>query len=66
MKSLQFKNAQIFVFMDFKNRKERFKGGRTGDLAEWSNAAVLKTVGRESVPRVRIPESPPLTSYFSI
>ena len=66
MKSLQFKNAQFFDFMDFKNRKERYKGGRTGDLAEWSNAAVLKTVGRESVPRVRIPESPPLTSYFSI
>ena len=31
-----------------------------GDLAEWSNAAVLKTVGRESVPWVRIPQSPPL------
>ena len=29
-------------------------------MAEWSNAAVLKTVGRESVPRVRIPVSPPL------
>ncbi len=31
-----------------------------GEVAEWSNAAVLKTVGRESVPRVRIPVSPPL------
>ncbi len=31
-----------------------------GEVAEWSNAAVLKTVERESVPRVRIPVSPPL------
>ena len=28
-------------------------------MAEWSNAPVLKTGGRESVPRVRIPEPPP-------
>ncbi len=34
---------------------------KVGEVAEWSNAAVLKTVGRESVPRVRIPVSPPLT-----
>ena len=31
-----------------------------GGLAEWSIAPVLKTGGRESVPRVRIPEPPPL------
>lgn len=30
-----------------------------GGLAEWSIATVLKTVERESVPRVRIPEPPP-------
>ena len=30
-----------------------------GEVAEWSNAAVLKTVERESVPGVRIPVSPP-------
>ena len=35
-------------------------GGRCGGLAEWSIAPVLKTDGRESVPRVRIPEPPPL------
>lgn len=29
-------------------------------MAEWSNAAVLKTVDGESHPRVRIPVSPPL------
>ena len=31
-----------------------------GEMAEWSNAPVLKTDGRESVPRVRIPVPPPL------
>ena len=36
-----------------------------GGLAEWSIAAVLKTVGRESVPRVRIPEPPPVTRFRS-
>ena len=36
-----------------------------GEVAEWSNAAVLKTVERESVPRVRIPVSPPLCNKFS-
>lgn len=34
------------------------RSGR-GGLAEWSNAPVLKTDVRESVPRVRIPEPPP-------
>ncbi len=29
-----------------------------GEMAEWSNAAVLKTVDRESGPGVRIPLSP--------
>ena len=35
--------------------KERWTGG----VAEWSIAAVLKTVERESVPWVRIPPPPP-------
>ena len=30
-----------------------------GGVAEWSNAPVLKTDVRESVPRVRIPVPPP-------
>ena len=34
-----------------------------GGVAEWSNAPVLKTDGRESVPRVRIPEPPPTLSH---
>ncbi len=38
---------------------------RAGEVAEWSNAAVLKTVERESVPRVRIPVSPPPTFRYS-
>ena len=33
--------------------------GSIGELAEWLNAPVLKTGERESVPRVRIPGSPP-------
>ncbi len=32
----------------------------TGELAEWSNAAVLKTVDGLNRPGVRIPRSPPL------
>ena len=36
------------------------QGDRRGGVAEWSNAAVLKTVERESVPGVRIPPPPPL------
>jgi hypothetical protein len=37
-------------------------------VAEWSNAAVLKTVERESVPGVQIPVSPPPTkeNLFSV
>ena len=34
-----------------------------GEVAEWSNAAVLKTVVRLRGPGVRIPPSPPLTKY---
>ena len=30
-----------------------------GEVPEWSNGAVSKTVERVSVPRVRIPPSPP-------
>ena len=33
-----------------------------GGVAEWSNAAVLKTVERVSVPWVRIPPPPPLAA----
>ncbi len=32
-----------------------------GEVPEWSNGAVSKTVERASVPRVRIPLSPPLS-----
>lgn len=35
---------------------------RAGGVAEWSIAAVLKTVERESVPWVRIPPPPPVAS----
>ena len=33
-----------------------------GEMAEWLKAAVLKTVRGESLSRVRIPLSPPLTA----
>ena len=33
-----------------------------GEVAEWSNAAVLKTVEVSKVPGVRIPPSPPFLS----
>ncbi len=34
----------------------------TGEVAEWSNAAVLKTVDGVNRPGVRIPPSPPYIS----
>ena len=34
--------------------------GATGEMPEWSNGAVSKTVVLVTVPRVRIPLSPPL------
>ncbi len=37
--------------------------GPAGGVAEWLNAAVLKTVVRESVPWVRIPPPPPLPDF---
>ncbi len=36
---------------------------RTGGVAEWSNAAVSKTVIGASLSRVRIPPPPPVFSY---
>src|SRR5687767_11746821 len=36
----------------------------TGEVAEWSIAAVLKTVEPSRAPGVRIPSSPPLGSAF--
>ena len=35
-----------------------------GEVAEWLNVAVSKTVVRESVPRVRIPLSPPVKNVI--
>ena len=35
---------------------------RRGGVAEWLNAAVLKTVERANVPGVRIPPPPPVVS----
>lgn len=37
-----------------------------GELAEWSNAAVLKTVDGLNRPGVRIPHSPPIILCVSI
>ena len=35
-------------------------------MPEWSNGVVSKTIVRVSVPRVRIPVSPPFTLFFGI
>ena len=35
-----------------------------GEVTEWLNVAVSKTVVRESVPRVRIPLSPPVKNLI--
>ena len=35
----------------------------TGRMAEWSNAAVLKTAEPETAPGVRIPLLPPLITF---
>ena len=35
-------------------------------MPEWSNGVVSKTIVRVSVPRVRIPVSPPFPRFFSI
>ena len=39
-------------------------GLRDGEVPEWLNGSVSKTVERVSVPRVRIPLSPPETLGF--
>ena len=49
MRNLIFFFANVFECTTFAD----------GEMAEWSNAAVLKTVGRASGPGVRIPLSPP-------
>jgi hypothetical protein len=36
-----------------------------GEVAEWSNVAVSKTVEGASLPRVRIPVSPPIALHFT-
>ena len=36
---------------------------RCGEVPEWSNGAVSKTVEGASLPRVRIPVSPPFYTY---
>ena len=38
---------------------------RCGEVPEWSNGAVSKTVEGASLPRVRIPVSPPLPAVLA-
>jgi hypothetical protein len=40
--------------------------GRSGEVLEWLNRPVSKTGERASVPRVRIPPSPPISAYKSL
>jgi hypothetical protein len=37
-----------------------------GEVTEWPNVAVSKTVGRASVPWVQIPPSPPVYNDYNI
>ena len=62
MKSLQRIVRQEIPFLACLPRRIRINPASAGEVAEWSNAAVLKTVERESVPGVRIPVSPPQAS----
>ena len=39
---------------------------RCGEVPEWSNGAVSKTVEGASLPRVRIPVSPPLNFIITV
>ena len=52
------------VFLDFykkpRNGVKSQNDADTGEVAEWFNAAVLKTVEDASPPRVRISASPPI------
>ena len=62
MESLQSMLGRIFPDFACLPGKGRIHPRPSGEVAEWSNAAVLKTVERESVPGVRIPVSPPLAA----
>lgn len=50
----------------FRIASARLRKSRPGGVAEWSNAPVLKTGVRESVPWVRIPPPPPLIFLKSL
>jgi hypothetical protein len=50
----------------FQNRLGPRKSATPGGVAEWSNAPVLKTGVRESVPWVRIPPPPPRGFHKSL
>ncbi len=52
-----FLNKSAFQAMPFAQFQD-------GEVAEWLKAAVLKTVERLRVPGVRIPPSPPLTTFL--
>ncbi|GEM_PF-2834079 len=53
-----FPKYQKKFYQDFFNCSENITFA-PGEMAEWSNAAVLKTVVRVTGPGVRIPLSPP-------
>ena len=48
-----------FTSLALKNNKTQYKHINNGEVPEWSNGAVSKTVVPVRVPRVRIPVSPP-------
>ena len=64
----KFPHSTLLAAYDFhvcRIAKTALCGPCCGGVAEWSNALVLKTSVRESVPWVRIPPPPPLTIILS-
>ena len=60
LRSLESRIADIYEAIGGLNLKPPQIQLNNGEMAEWFKAAVLKTVVRSRVPRVRIPLSPHL------
>ena len=58
--SLVFATLCLDVLKMPRNGSKQKNNADTGEVAEWFNAAVLKTVEDASPPRVRISASPPI------
>ena len=52
--------ASVNVLSYSKGSSRSYVSHNRGEVTEWPNVAVSKTVGRASVPWVQIPPSPPV------